>query len=94
MIRKSRSESCRVALAGTGTVQNDFRIRQQTMRLPPHLMQDLDLINQISYHENMEKCPTHEMKPEKNVMVTVYRQEIAEWLLMEYHVALHTVARK
>ncbi len=55
MIRKSQSESCRAALADTGTVQNDFRIRKQTMRLPPHLMQDLDLINQISYHKDMEK---------------------------------------
>ena len=57
-------------------------------------MQDLDLINQISYHKNMEKCPAYKMKPRKNVMVTVYRQEIAEWLLMEYHAALHTVREK
>ena len=60
----------------------------------PYLMQDLDLINQTSYHKDMEKCPAYKMKPEKKVMVTVYRQEIAEWLLMEYHAALHTVREK
>lgn len=27
-------------------------------------------------------------------MVTVYKQEVADWLLMEYHVALHTVREK
>ena len=27
-------------------------------------------------------------------MVTVYKQDIAEWLLMEYHAALHTVREK
>ena len=27
-------------------------------------------------------------------MVTVYKQEIADWLLMEYHAALHAVREK
>ena len=27
-------------------------------------------------------------------MITLYKQEIAEWLLMEYHAALHTVREK
>jgi hypothetical protein len=27
-------------------------------------------------------------------MVTVYKQEIADWLLMEYHAALHPVREK
>ncbi|MCI5148287.1 MAG: hypothetical protein D3916_02635 [Candidatus Electrothrix sp. MAN1_4] len=27
-------------------------------------------------------------------MVTVYKQDIAEWLLMEYHATLHTVREK
>jgi hypothetical protein len=27
-------------------------------------------------------------------MITIYKQEIAEWLLMEYHAALHTVREK
>ena len=27
-------------------------------------------------------------------MVTVYKQEIADWLMMEYHAALHTVREK
>lgn len=27
-------------------------------------------------------------------MVTVYKQDIAEWLLMEYHAALHPVREK
>ncbi|MCI5131637.1 MAG: hypothetical protein D3904_08950 [Candidatus Electrothrix sp. EH2] len=61
------------------------------MHFLPHLMQELDRINRISYHKDMEKFPAYKMKPEKKVMVTVYRQEIAEWLLMEYHAALHTV---
>ncbi|MCI5150653.1 MAG: hypothetical protein D3916_14925 [Candidatus Electrothrix sp. MAN1_4] len=64
------------------------------MHFLQHLTQELDLINQISYHKDMEKSPAYKMKSEKNVMVTVYRQEIAEWLLMEYHAALHTVREK
>ncbi|WP_339134263.1 MAG: hypothetical protein WGN25_14915 [Candidatus Electrothrix sp. GW3-4] len=32
MIRKSQSESCRAALADTGTVQNHLRTRNQSIR--------------------------------------------------------------
>ncbi|WP_339133615.1 MAG: hypothetical protein WGN25_13245 [Candidatus Electrothrix sp. GW3-4] len=54
MIQKSQSESCRAALADTGTVQNYFRIMNQTMHYSiPHtsdsMLRWMGSLNKILY---------------------------------------------